>query len=313
MLARVANNLFWMGRYLERTEHIARFINVNYFSSLDASNDVSQSRQFVLKSILYMVNDVVHNNDDVIDEKEVLYDVGLNPENPFSVLSCFKYARVNASGSRDLLSIELFESINSLHHYITNYSAEHFTNAGLDEFTSYVTKEVAALRGKIIETLMHDEAYAIISLGINLERASQVIRIINTKYIDAKSSKSELHGDFNTSYEWITLLKCIQSFDMMRRYYKKTPKSADTLDFLILNPLCTKSVVRCLNNAAKNIKILTRNEAKGGTSYLINKTRCEYNYKTIDEVEGRFADCIEDIMDKLNIITASIEKEFFSY
>ena len=52
MLARVANNLFWMGRYIERSEHIARYMNVNYFSSLDAPNELSQSRQFVLRSIL---------------------------------------------------------------------------------------------------------------------------------------------------------------------------------------------------------------------------------------------------------------------
>ena len=115
MLARVANNLFWMGRYLERTEHIARFINVNYFSSLDAPNEVSQSRQFVLKSILYMVNDTVIDSDDELNEQEVLFDVALNPENEFSILNCFKYARENASSARDLLSMELFRSINELY------------------------------------------------------------------------------------------------------------------------------------------------------------------------------------------------------
>ena len=50
MLARVANNLFWMGRYIERSEHLARYLNVNYFSSLDAPNELSQSREFVLRS-----------------------------------------------------------------------------------------------------------------------------------------------------------------------------------------------------------------------------------------------------------------------
>ena len=54
MLARLANNLFWMGRYIERSEHLARYLNVNYFSSLDAPNELSQSRQFVLRSIMFM-------------------------------------------------------------------------------------------------------------------------------------------------------------------------------------------------------------------------------------------------------------------
>jgi len=311
MLARVANNLFWMGRYLERTEHIARFINVNYFSSLDAPNEISQSKQFVLKSILYMVNDEVVDTDEEHNEKEVLFDVGLNSKNDYSIISCFKYARENASSSRDLLSIELFEGINKLYHYIKNYPVDIFINKGLDEFTSNVIKGIVALRGKIRETLIHDEVFAIVSLGINLERASQVIRITNTKYIDAKSSESEMYNDFNSSHEWTTLLKCIQSFDMMKRYYKKTPTSVDTLNFLILNQQCPRSIISCLNNASKDIRTLSLN-SNTGSEFLINKIRYEYRYTTIEEIEDRFADFIEEIINKITSITTSIEKDFFN-
>ena len=313
MLARVANNLFWMGRYLERTEHIARFINVNYFSSLDSPNEISQSRQFVLKSILFMINDSVIDNDKVLDEKEVLFDVALNPKNDFSILNCFKLARENASSARDLLSIELFQAINQLYYYIKNYDVDLFVNKGLDEFTSTITKEVARLRGKINETLIHDETFAIISLGIHLERANQVIRITNTKYIDAKSSKSEIHDNFNNSYEWTTLLKCIQSFDMMKRFYKKAPVSTDTLDFLILNDSCPRSIISCLNNTEKIIRILSDRVDRESTSFLISKTKCEYFYMSIDEIEGDFAYFIEETIKKITKITTSLEKEFLSY
>ncbi|WP_139959099.1 alpha-E domain-containing protein [Flavicella sediminum] len=313
MLARVANNLFWMGRYLERTEHIARFINVNYFSSLDAPNEISQSRQFVLKSILYMVNDTVIENDEEVDEKKVLFDVALNPENEFSILSCFKYARENASSARDLISIELYESINQLYYYIKNYNVDLFVNKGLDDFTATITKETASLRGKINETLILDETYAILTLGIHLERANQVIRIINTKYIDAKSSESEISDNFNNSYEWTTLLKCIQSFDMMKRFYKKAPVSADTLAFSVLNPSCPRSIMNCLNTTQKNIKILSDRIDPNSTSYLISKTTCEYKYMSINEIEGNFSDFIEDTITKVTSICESIEKEFFDY
>ncbi|MGY6648388.1 alpha-E domain-containing protein [Wenyingzhuangia sp. IMCC45574] len=313
MLARVANNLFWMGRYLERTEHIARFMNVNYFSSLDAPSEISQSRQFVLKSLLFMVNGEIIDDAETIDEKQILFDVGLNTEKDFSILNCFKAARENASGSRDLLSSELFEAINELHHYIVNYPKSRFISNGLDEFTTKVTRSIVLLRGKIIETMIHDEAFAIICLGMNLERAAQVIRIINTKYIDAESSKTDLHDTFNNSYEWTTLLKCIQSFDMMKRTYKKTPTGVDTLDFLILNPSCPRSVISSLNSAAKYIKILTGNAEPDSTAFLINKIRCQYSYTSIHEIEGRFAEFIEEIIDKIIAVSSCIEEEFFSY
>ena len=82
MLARVANNLFWMGRYIERSEHVARYLNVNYFSSLDAPNELSQSRQFVLRSMLFMASDAVTDPNVQLDEGQVLFDIALN--NPIS-------------------------------------------------------------------------------------------------------------------------------------------------------------------------------------------------------------------------------------
>lgn len=106
MLARVANNLFWMGRYIERAEHIARYLNVNYFSSLDAPNELSQSRQFVLQSFLFMADDFSRTENE-LKEQEVLFDIGLNPEKPYSLINYVKLARENANSARDLISTEL--------------------------------------------------------------------------------------------------------------------------------------------------------------------------------------------------------------
>ena len=79
MLSRVANNLFWMGRYLERSEHVARYTNVNYFSSLDAPNELSHSRQFVFQSILSMVGEISNNQvKEDINEADVFFDICLN-------------------------------------------------------------------------------------------------------------------------------------------------------------------------------------------------------------------------------------------
>ncbi|NIJ45388.1 putative alpha-E superfamily protein [Wenyingzhuangia heitensis] len=309
MLARVADNLFWMGRYLERTEHIARFVNVNYFSSLDAPNETSQSRQFVLNSILRMVDDDPDDNE-FLDERTVLYDVVLNPKKMFSIKSCFRMARENASGARDLISSELFESINKLHHYISNYSVDLFLERGLDEFTSNISKAISTIKGKIVTTMMHNEVYSVVMLGVQLERATDVIRIIDTKHQDAIATKQET--GYRTSYEWTTLLKGLQSFDMMKRYYKKVPTSKDTLDFLILNPECPKSVMSCLNSAKENIDKLSKKKELA-SSFLIGKITAEYKYKSIDEIETSFNDYIQEVIEELASICTSIENELFNH
>ena len=194
MLSRVANNLFWMGRYIERSEHIARYLNVNYFSSLDAPNQLSQSRQFVLRSMLFMVGDPVTDTGEEVDEEEVLYKIGLDNDYPFSIINNVKYARENANSARDLISTELYESINKFYHFVLNYDSNAYVKNGLHDFTVHVAEMTAILRGKMRGTLLHDEIYAIIMMGVNIERATQIIRIINAKHHDALEAQGS-YGD----------------------------------------------------------------------------------------------------------------------
>ena len=111
MLARVADNLFWMGRYIERAEHTARFLNVNYFSSLDAPNSLSQSRDFVLRSMLFMVGDPPAESA-ILREEEVLFKIALDPKYPVSILNAISNARENALCARDLISTGLYYTFN---------------------------------------------------------------------------------------------------------------------------------------------------------------------------------------------------------
>jgi uncharacterized alpha-E superfamily protein len=315
MLARVANNLFWMGRYIERSEHTARYLNVNYFSSLDAPNELSQSRQFVLQSMLFMVGDPVKNESEVLNEEAVLHQIGLDPNFPFSIINNVKYARENANSARDLISTELYESINKFYHFVLNYPSEVFVKNGLHDFTVNVAEMSSILRGKIRGTLLHDEIYAIIMMGINMERATQIIRIINAKYNDALKAQGSYGDKFGNSFEWTTLLKCAESYDMMRRYYKKKPTSISTLEFLILNPNCPRSIMNSLNQVYDHIQVLDPNKRynRNSTAFLVGKVRAEYQYKFIEEIEGDIQNFIENILNSLSEISQKMEKEFFDY
>ena len=314
MLARVANNLFWMGRYIERSEHIARYLNVNYFSSLDAPNTQSQDRQFVLRSMQFMVGDPVLNNE-VLEEEKVLYKIGLDPNFPASIINNVKQARENANSARDLISTELYEAINKFYHFVLKYNADAFVKNGLHDFNMNVAEMTAILRGKIRGTLLHDSVYAIIMLGVNIERATQIIRIINAKYHDALNAQGSYGDKFSHSFEWTTLLKCAESYDMMRRFYKKTPTSISTLEFLILNPNCPRSVMNSLNQVYHHIKILDPSKAynKTSTAFLIGKVRSEYEYKYIEEIEEDIQLFIDQILKSLSEISKKMEKEFFNY
>ncbi|QWX85445.1 alpha-E domain-containing protein [Cellulophaga sp. HaHaR_3_176] len=315
MLARVANNLFWMGRYIERSEHIARYLNVNYFSSLDAPNKLSQSRQFVLRSMLYMVGDPEMDDSAILEEKDIFYKIALDPNSSYSILNNVKNARENANSARDLISTELYESINKFYHFVLDYESEVFLKKGLYDFTVNVTEMTSILRGKIRGTLLHDSVYAIILMGINLERATQVTRIINTKYNDALIAQGSYGDKFSKSFEWTTLLKCAESYDMMRRLYKKAPTSISTLEFLILNPYCPRSIMNCLNQVCAHVKILDKNKDynKNSTAFLVGRVQAEFEFKHIEEIETNIQTFIENILVSLSEISIKMEKEFFDF
>ena len=315
MLARVANNLFWMGRYIERSEHVARYLNVNYFSSLDAPNQLSQSRQFVLQSMLFMVGDPQEDRKIPLMEEDVLFKIGLDHDSKFSIINNVKFARENANSARDLISTELYEAINKFYHFVLNYDKNKFVKNGLHDFTVNVAEMTDILRGKIRGTLLHDSVYAIIMLGVKVERATQIIRIINAKYNDALNAQGSYGDKFSKSFEWTTLLKCVESYDMMRRFYKKTPTSITTLEFLILNPNCPRSIMNSLDEVYKYIKILdtSTNYNKHSTKFLVGKVRSEFEYKHIEEIEENIQLFIENILENLAQISIKMEKEFFNY
>lgn len=314
MLARVANNLFWMGRYIERSEHVARYLCVNYFSSLDAPDELSQSRQFVMQSMLFMVGDPDKEKTDLQDS-DVLFDIALNTEKTYSIINCVKLARENANSARDLISTELYEAINKFYHFVLNYSSDHLVKRGLYEFTTSVMEFTAILKAKIRSTLLYDDVYSIIRLGINVDRATQVIRIINSKYNDIQliEAKKDKNAIVSSTLEWSTLLRCVESYDMMKRYDKEIPASINTLDFLILNPRCPRSVINSLEEIVTHIQVLSddKKPEKNSTVFLVNKIYSEYKYKYIEEIEVDFKIFIEKILDSLVKISKKMEKEFF--
>ncbi|MGB3776491.1 MAG: alpha-E domain-containing protein, partial [Leeuwenhoekiella sp.] len=198
---------------------------------------------------------------------------------------------------------------------VLNYDVAYFKKKGLYDFTVNVSEFTAVLRGKIRGTLLHDKIYAIIMLGINLERSTQIVRIIHAKFIDAQHAKGGYSNQFKNSYEWTTMLKCVESYDMNRRFYKQTPTSITTLEFLILNPLCPRSVMNSLNQVAIHINTLTTDKilARDSAAFLIGKTQAEFKFKSIDTIECDITEFIENMLDCLWQMAQKIEKEYFNY
>jgi len=262
-----------------------------------------------------MVDNIEIDPQETLDEGEVLYDAALNPNKHYSVINAVKYARENANGARDLISTELYESLNKFYHFVLNYDATLFKQKGLYDFTVQVAESTAILRGKIRGTLLHDEVYAIIMLGVNIERASQISRIVHAKHRDAQQAMGSYTDQFNKSYEWSTLLKCAESYDMNRRYYKKTPTATTAIEFLILHPQCPRSVMNSIDQVHKHIDVLNNQNftTKDSAAYMIGRTQAYYKFLRVEQIETNVEKHILEIQNTLYEIATKIEEEYFNY
>lgn len=285
MLSRVGNSLYWAGRYLERSDHTARYLNVNYFSSLDAPNIVSQSREFVMESILFMVEGEFETG---INEEEALFRVGLDRDNSQSLISTVANARQNAHGTRHLLSPELWEAINKYYHFVQNYPPEVFVKTGLYDMTTKMNEMCSIIREKIIRTLLRDEVWALLMLGVFMERALQTVRMINAKLYDVNKITRQNPEISDLTYEWATLLKCAEAFDMSKKHYKRMPDMASTIAFLVLNEKNPKSVISSLKKVREYIYRISnkRTYVPGSVEFRAGKLLAHFQFYTYEDIRS---------------------------
>jgi uncharacterized alpha-E superfamily protein len=310
MLSRIANSLFWMGRYLERAQHTARYVHVHYFSALDAP--ILSRKEYILDSLVTMTGLSYEFGEDKVrklKDQEIIYRVALDELNPVSIKTSIFNARENARGARDILSSELWESINKFYHCVNAYSGKTLTEEEILSFTEMVVDNCAIVNGYIHHSLVHNDTWSMINLGIHTEAAGQLTRILISKVTDIIKAEKLKLGKAIETYHCITLLKSVEAFDMSRVHYKAVPNLTDTLEFLILNKDFPRSIsynVMEVNRCLDKIKI--EKSEKGSPEFFAGKLSSGYNFLTIEEIESDILKFLEKSLDEVYELGNLLEK-----
>ncbi len=313
MLSRIANSLFWMGRYIERAEHMARYSRVQYFSALDAP--IAQNKEKALESILSMSGlDNIYKKDHkkLVDEQLLKY-LTIDMNNPFSIVSNINYLRENARGARDSLSTELWESINKYYHSVNDFSMKASIDEDIYDFSMLILDNSAIVKGYIDNTLFRNLEWSSISLGIHLERAVQITRVIISKLEDIeRMDKSQLNTSME-NYQWSTLLKACESFDMCRRHYKTSPTRKTSIEFMLLNQFFPKSLHFNLSEVQMHLQILGLHNSgdKNTIEFYVGKLLAHFQYLQYEEIEHKTMDFMNETISKLYTIGERLDAEFF--
>jgi len=312
LLSRLADNLFWMGRYIERSEHIARYLKIQYFSSLDAP--LSQKRDFVLASIMDMAGIAYENGD--LDEEHVLVTVAFEKENPVSIVNSVNLARENAKGTRDLLSGQVWEQLNKFYHFVNDYSVDFYKTSGLFDLTQGVIDRCAVIKSAISNTLLHDEVWALVRVGLLLERAIQITRILQTKVNDLRLLEQNNQRTISIeNYQLTTLLSSTEAGDMSRRFYRSPPSLHSSVEFLVLNQFFPRSLIYSLKHVqlyAERINPIPSYE-ENSFEFALGKLIAHISYMTIDEIERDLDGFFSMVLGRIHNIGNCLAKTYFDY
>ena len=238
MLARVAESLYWIGRNIERCEHCCRYMQVQYFSTLEAP--MSQNKDFTLRSILFMSggNFQLHGS---LEENLVWQKVIFDSYNPNSLFSLVKNVRENARSIRNTISEEFWESINKWYLDYNKLNQQQFSSEKIFEFSKQMELGIVFIKSRLHHTFLHDDTWGFIWLGIYLERALQILRIIRSKISDSTILSNNGENQALLQYQWTTLLMCLEAFGIHKKEYKGTRSKQSILELLLTNPIFPRS------------------------------------------------------------------------
>ncbi len=252
MLSRVAERMYWFGRYAERAENMARLINVNTNLVLDL-NGVDYVWQGLLE--IAGCTDDFFRRFSKADERNVIKFL-LDSET-CSVRNSVRLARENARTSREIMPNEAWLKVNKLQLYLGNNLDAGVKRAGRQGFLQAVIDQCHELTGYLAGSMSNDVPYYFIKIGRNLERADMTTRIIDVGCLNLLASN---HPEI-TEHEdilWMNVLKSLTGFQMYRQYVKDRVNGEDVVDFLISNPNFPRSTEHCLSELVACFERLPR-------------------------------------------------------
>jgi uncharacterized alpha-E superfamily protein len=315
MLSRIANSLFWMGRYLERADQSARYIKVHYYSALDAP--LASKHEFIFESILTMLglDEEYKKTSKNYQEDKINNLITLDETNHVSIRSSIIYARENARGARDSISAELWGAINKFYHFVNGFSESDLKKEGIYFFTDKIMENCSIVSGYIDNSLLHDKTWSLIRMGMHLERASQTTRVMYSKVKDIEKIEKQKLGKPIESYHCVTMLKSLEAFDMSRIYYRALPNMHDALEFLILNKEFPRSISFNFQHINSNLnKISTLKYAEqNSVEFEVGKLNATYRYMTMEEIEEDTLGFLENALNEIYEVGKEIEKKYLSY
>jgi uncharacterized alpha-E superfamily protein len=313
MLSRVADSIYWLNRYVERAENIARFIDVNLMLLLDALPDAAQQWEPLVLTTgdlpLFQERYGEATADNVI--RFLTFDTSY----PNSILSCLRSARENARSVREIISSEMWEQVNAFY-LMVNEADQSKHVMELSDFFHQVKLSSHLFAGVMDATMTHNEGWHFGQIGRRLERADKTARILDVKYFILLPSLRYV-GSMLDNIQWMALLKSASAYEMYRKRGGHRLCPTAIAEFLILDPEFPRSIRFCVTQVERSLhEIMGTPIGTWSTAVERNlgKLRTDLDYLTIEDIiQVGLHENLDDLQLRMNLVAGEIGETFFEF
>lgn len=304
LLSRYAGDCYWMARYLERVENMARILDVNETFSRDSRG--TQNWQSIIQ--LYADDEDFAERYDVATAEAVTHFYLLDPENPSSVRSALQMARENARSLRPLISTEMWIQINMFHNWIQGLAPSDIEEHKIARLCARIKEACQTHTGITEGTFYRDAGWSFYQLGRLIERADQTTRMLDVKYHWLLPSPEVVGTPIDIS-QWNALLRTAAGFHAFRRVHHQGMSPATVSGFLLFNRNFPRSISACVAEMARLLaKLRSTSDLQAGATVLARLEALEADLAA-QEIETVIAGGLHEYLDGMQLELISIGSE----
>jgi len=312
MLSRTADNLYWLSRYAERAEFVARIVDAaQRLASLPSSFGGGESNEWA--SALSSAGDpaVFKTLYDTVDEHTVCNFLAFSTHNPSSIRNCIATARENARSIRTALTTEMWDAINGAYLELRNYEGRELSREEFSLFLDWVKRISLAFDGSAYRTMLRNDAYWFTRLGTAIERADNTARILDVKYQILLPATERVGGSLDY-FQWTTILREVSAFNAYHWVYRESIKPLLVADLLILNREMPRSLASCYGMLVENLDLIADAYGRRGESQrLASNLRARLIGADIDRIfAGGLHEFIEEFIVENNRLGAAVSEQY---
>lgn len=316
MLSRTADNLYWLTRYVERADCLARILDVSQrlaYTPVTYGGSTNEWSSAVLTA--GCADDFVARYGPLEEAKEenVVSFLAFETENPSSIRNCFEVARTNARSVRTALTSEMWDVINSAWIELRNFPNRPLTRDELSRFLAFVKETSLRFDGATFRTMLRNDGYWFARSGAQLERADNTARILDVKYHVLLPEKEHIGGPLDY-FQWASILRSVSALTAFHWVYRDSVKPWLVADLLILNRQMPRSLAACYDSLARNLDDIASVYGRQGPSQRQARAMlARLTNKSIDDIfQTGLHEFISEFISDNNKLGAEITEQYLT-